>query len=55
MRLYYRKYKDFNDCALRVVRNYNEHEVTPTRGYEDEANKQMQYQDAVKDPDGLCL
>ena len=48
MRLYYGKYKDFNDCALRLMKNYNEHEVTATRGFEDEANKRMQYRDAVK-------
>ena len=48
MRLYYGKYKDFNDCALRLMRNYNEYEVTVTRGFEDEANKRMQYRDAVK-------
>ena len=48
MRLYYGNYKDFNDCALQLVKNYNEHEVTPTRGYEDVANKRMQYRDAVK-------
>ena len=48
MRLYYGDYKDFNDCALRLVKNYNEQEVTPTSGYEDVANKRMQYRDAVK-------
>ena len=48
MRLYYGDYKDFNDCALRLVKNYNEQEGTPTSGYEDVANKRMQYRDAVK-------
>ena len=48
MCLYYGKYKDFNDCALRLMRNYNEHEVTATRGFEDEVNKRMQYRDAIK-------
>ena len=48
MRLYYGKYKDFNDCALRLMRNYYEYEVTVMRGFEDEANKRMQYRDAIK-------
>ena len=48
MRLYYGTYKDFNDCALRLMKNYNQHKVTATRGFKDEANKRMQYWDAVK-------
>ena len=47
MRLYYGEYKDFNDCALRLVKNYNEQEVAPVGGQQT-ATKRMQYRDAVK-------
>ena len=47
MRLYYGEYKDFNDCALRLVKNYNEQEVAPAGGQETAA-KRMQYRDAIK-------
>ena len=47
MRLYYGEYKDFNDCALRLVKNYNEQEVAPVGGQETAA-KRMQYRDAIK-------
>ena len=48
MRLYYGKYKDFNDCAIRLMRNYNTYELSATANSEDDANKRMQYRDAVK-------
>ena len=48
MLLYYRSFEDFNDCTLQLVKNYNKYKVTPTKGYEDVANKQMQYRDAVQ-------
>ena len=47
MRLYYGEYKDFNDCALRLVKNYNEQEVVPAGGHENVA-KRMQYRDGIK-------
>ena len=48
MRLYYGDYKDFNDCAIRLMRNYNAYELSATADPEDDANKRMQYRDAVK-------
>ena len=48
MLLYYGSYEDFNDCALQLMKNFNKYEVTPTKGFDGEANKQMQYRDAIQ-------
>ena len=48
MLLYYGSYEDFNDCALRLAKNFNKYEVMPTKGFEGGANKQMQYRDAIQ-------
>ena len=46
--LFYGNFQGFNDCAIRLMRNYNANEVTSTHGYHDETGKRMQYRDAVK-------
>ena len=48
MLLYYGGFKEFNDCAIRLAKNYNEYEVTAAKGYEDVTGKRMQYRDAIQ-------